>query len=63
MVPSSHLEQDGFYIKTVVNYTLEQCEYPDRYNSYDEAEEYIKQNIGEFEDKKITILPVLTIGL
>jgi len=60
MIPNSRLETDGWYTKTVVSYTLEQCEYPDRY-SLSEAEAYIKQNTDKFKYKKITILPVLEI--
>jgi len=60
MVSDIRFEPDGY---AVINYTLEQGAYYNRYNSYTEAEDYIKQNIEKFEDKTLTILPVLTIGL
>jgi len=60
MIPNSRLEADGWDAKTVINYTLEQDAYPDRY-SLSEAEAYIEQNTDEFKYKKITILPVLEI--
>ena len=63
MIPNSRLAPDGYYTKTVTNYTLEQnSEYPDEYNSYSDAEEYIKQNAEDFKCQKIVILPVLEIG-
>lgn len=62
LIPDIRFEPNGYGTKTVINYTLEQCEYPDRYNSYDEAEEYIKQNVDDFKYQKIVILPVLEIG-
>ena len=62
MITNSRHEPDGYAWKTVVNYTLEQdSEYPDTYNSYGEAEEYIKQNTDDFKFTKIVILPVLEI--
>jgi len=59
MTFENRLVQDGWAIKTRVNYTLDQELFPDSYQSYSDAKEFIAQNPDSFKGKKITILPVV----
>ena len=61
LIKNSRFEPDGYDMKTVDNYTLEQGSYPERYNSYSDVEEYIKLNADDFKCTKFAILRVLEI--
>lgn len=61
LIPKSRLEPDGYYTKTLLNYTLEQDAYPDLYVSFDAAVSYIRENPDEFKSQKLTVLPILDV--
>ena len=59
MTFENRLVPDGWYTKTIANYTLDQDQFPDSYPSYSAAKEFLAQNLDSFKVKKITIFPVV----
>ena len=66
MVKPEHLqkkEHDGYYMKDIVRYVLEDVDEFDQngYDSIEDAYQVIKENATNFNCRELTILPVIKI--
>ena len=59
--PESRIERDGYDHNTILNQKLEEPEYNDTFGSYEEAENYLKENATNYIGCDLVILSVYHI--
>ena len=61
IIPKRRFERDGYDMKSINNYTLEQENYPEIFDTFEIAQSHIQLNSDMFKKQKVTILPVFDI--